>query len=211
MTHAKSSLKDLTKIIFDKLSERKQITIKDFTSYIMSQYSISIPEPSFRRRIYDVISVFTCLGYAEKNEGNLTWLGKPSHSPKPPSYDQIHKRVLSKEEVLKHKARMLLLYKALEIENSNFHQINDQKAYIPFIYVECPTDSITIEQNNTNTLKMSSSKDMIFLSPSELLEKKTFHVSTIYQALNECPELSQCKELLNIDFSNKKGDDMVYI
>ena len=211
MTQTKNSLKDLTKIIYDKLIERKEMKIRDFTSYVMSQYSISIPEPSFRRRIYDVITVFTCLGYVEKNEGNLTWIGKPENS-KPPEYDEIYTRILAKEDELRDKARRLLIYKALIIENRNKQRTNEPKAFIPFLYFDCPQDRYRIEWLDKNKVKITSTIDDIeLMSPSEIIDGIKIHVSTLLQVFQECPILEKCRNLLMIDISGLDQNDLVCI
>lgn len=212
MTQVKSSLKDLTKIIYDKLCELKNTTVKDFTSYVMSQYQISIPEPSFRRRIYDVISVFTCLGYVNKNDGNLEWIGKPSANQKPPQYSETQNRIETKQQLLKNKARMLLIYKTLIKENMEKQKTNnDIRIYIPFIYFECPANEIFIETTNAHSVKMVLSANTSSLSPGEVLENIPFHVSSIIKAINENPEIQQCLDILDIDLSGKSENDLIFI
>lgn len=211
MAQVKSSLKDLTKIIYDKLCELKHTTVKDFTSYVMSQYQISIPEPSFRRRIYDVISVFTCLGYVNKTDGNLEWVGKPSNNQKPPQYSETQFRIETKQQLLKHKARMLLIYKALIKENMEKPKTNDTRIYIPFIYFECPSNEVCIENPNTPSVKILLSSKASSLSPVEVLTNIPFHVSSIMKVINENPEIQQCLDILDIDLTGKSENDLIFI
>lgn len=212
MTQVKSSLKDLAKIIYDKLYELKNTSIKDFTAYVMSQYQISIPESSFRRRIYDVISVFTCLGYVNKVDGNLEWIGKESTVQKPPQYTETQNRIEAKQQILRQKARMLLIYKTLIKENMRKTKGNNEaRVYIPFIYFECPTNEIHIENQDNHSVMMLLGSNTSTLSPSEVLESIPFHVSSIMQAIKENPEIQQCLDILDIDLSGKSENDLIFI
>lgn len=209
----KIQLKDLTKIIYEKLCELKEISIKDFASYIISQCSISISENSFRRRIYDVISILTSLGYVNKVDGTLQWIGKSSSEPKPPEYLETRERIEAKRERLKYQARTLLLCKVCIRENMRGQRVNqDKRIYFPFVFFECSNNSMQIKSRTDNKIvAVITDKDIIILSPFDIMGDIPFRVSTVLEVINDSPELKDCLDVLDLDLNGKSGNDFIYI
>jgi hypothetical protein len=116
---ADTSLKAVTHRVRHHIEESKRTTHQAVTAAVIADYRQSspgdLPENTLRRRIYDVITVLRVIGYVQKVDDILIWIGdvRCDDSPPRPVVGQTTCRVQSKEQFLQCKMRLLLLYNAL--------------------------------------------------------------------------------------------------
>ena len=207
------SLKNLSKIVVDKIKGARVSTPREIANSIINNLSSRSESQTFakslNRRIYDVINVLTALGFVEKDEKSIKWIDNPSLIQKNQDNDPLvaktENRVLEKEEKLRYKVRLLLLYKCL-IE-SNKTQTTNKGTHIPIplmiICFKTPNYTINFFENN-HTIDIRSTSEPTLITPLELMSMKKFPVKLIRHVISCSPEIVSCKQYL--PFSDESED-----
>jgi hypothetical protein len=194
-------LRAVSTCIKEYLESVQCATQHDITNSIVDTYQSSnpeIPAKTLHRRIYDVITVFTCIGHIKKENQSLVWVGpnRPRESPRIADLAARTTRIESKEEALRYKARLLLLHRALISANrtavSPAHKIQ-----FPVMVIGQKGSDLTLHSDPIrHRICIEARHKPKILSPFEILSGKTFTAAAMEQAVAESPELLPFRDLL---------------
>jgi hypothetical protein len=194
---ADTSLKAISSRVKLELETRRHTSIPELTAAIISDYKSqwdSVPDDTIRRRVYDVVTVFIVIGYVQKSQKTLDWVGKvPSDDPSVPAQiATISRSVEHKQELLRHKLRLLFLYRALITANRTSSRPNNA---IPFpTIVLGGKRHITVRKDSDRQLTIECPRLPEVFSPVEILMGRGFtheEIAIVKESLPKAPIVMQ--------------------
>lgn len=210
------SLKLLSSLIMNKLKELKTTTLKDIQSIIMNDFAQkgeAMTEATLHRRIYDIINIFSVAGLISKDAHNVTWIGSRSLAParqnKSPELQTIETRIAVKEENLRYKLKLLLLYHSLmELHQGFVKPTNVNCVDLPCVllgYVSRTPPNHQIEEEGKKIIITANIRAMF--SPLEVLENKEFPTGHLKNVFQQIPLYNQYRAYLEFDDEEIEGSD----
>jgi hypothetical protein len=174
-------------------------TSEDIANVIIERLTRAMPrlsgQETIRRRIYDVINVLSAAGIVDKVGKQIVWHGRPppTRADSAPTADvNDDARVAAKERVLRDKVALLTLYKALI--KRNFAQEPAAGALaLPAVLIGIrDADKTTFTQSlNRCELEVRSTGGLVFLAPSEILQRIRLERTAVKGILDLSPELAR--------------------
>jgi hypothetical protein len=156
-----------------------------------------IIEENVRRRVCDVISVFKTVGYIQKTENSLIWVGHTDiKGPGPEEIDRVSRRIASKEQLLQYKMKIFLLYSALIGMNRTMRKPQNAVDF-PMICIGSRGGQCAIERsgNDGGVLFESRAKPEVF-SPIDILMSKPFDEDAVEGARQSLPRAALVDRLI---------------
>jgi hypothetical protein len=202
MTDGDANLRSISARVKEHMQTLRCTTIVDVANAIVAEYQSNgsvIAEDTLRRRVYDVITVCTAIKYIKKADKALLWAGDDAFQ-KDRSLDEQkmrRARMDSKEESIRHKARLLLFYRALMVANRSASRPITAIAF-PLIVIgrKGPNWSVRQDQDNHRLTIEAATKPKI-ISPFDILSMRTFPQDVIDAAIQGSRELAAFRGLLN--------------
>jgi hypothetical protein len=158
----------------------------------------AFPEHTLRRRIYDVITVFCVIGYVQKVDKTLVWIGELSRGPSPflKDIEQATRRIQSKEQVLQYKMRLFLGYQSLIAANRGISKPSGVLSF-PAIVLGRRGPSWTVRPSPPST-QLTIDADVIpdVISPFDIVSCRPFNFDVIDRARLLLPSSPLVEELL---------------
>jgi hypothetical protein len=194
---ADTSAKAISSRVKLELETRRHRNIPELSTAIISDYKArwdSVPERTIRRRVYDVVTVFIVIGYVRKSQTTLDWVGNvPNDDPSVPAQIAAISRSLAhKQELLRHKLRLLFLYKALITANRTSSRPNDAIQF-PLIILG-GKGNITVTKDSDHQLTIVCSELPEVFSPVEVLMGRGFtedEIAIVKESLPKAPIVVQ--------------------
>jgi hypothetical protein len=194
-------LKALAPHTLDVMRELGTTTSEDIANVIIDKLTRTTPnlsgQETIRRRIYDVINVLSAAGVVDKVGKQIVWHGgrrapnaRPNAAPRATGDDDA--RIAAKERMLRDKVSLLTLYKAL-IKRNFAHEPAADVLGLPVILLGIKdADKTTFTQSlNRCELEVRSTGGLVFMAPSEILQKINLERKTVKGILDLSPELAR--------------------
>jgi hypothetical protein len=158
----------------------------------------TLPVQTLHRRIYDVITVLTVVGHLKKTEKGNLWTGerRPQGSRHVPELQAKATRIESKEEALRYKARILMLYRALVCANRAVPRPPRALSFPLIIIGQKGSEWVVRTDRDKREIWIEAASKPKLYSPFEILACKSFPASVMQNAITSLPELKSCRDLL---------------
>jgi hypothetical protein len=199
--HSRLCLNALAPHTLDVMRELETTTSEDIANMIIDKLTRTTPSRSsqktIRHRIYDVINVLSAAGVVDKVGKQIVWHGgrqapnaRPNAAPRATGDDDA--RIAAKERMLRDKVSLLTLYKAL-IKRNFAHEPTADVLGLPVILLGIKDAAqITFTQSlNRCELEVRSTGGLVFMAPSEILQKINLERKTVKGILDLSPELAR--------------------
>lgn len=216
---SKITLKELSPRTFEIIRELKKSTSEDIATILINRFMGNDPklkgQETIRRRIYDVINVLSAAKLIDKVGKQIIWNGNypymvnirqsqnnSNNMLEREVQDQTNdeNKIKMKEKTLSEKIRLLTYYKILI--KRNFHKTPSPNAiFLPAIIIGVKDSNQTeLKQPfNHSELEIRSKMPLIFLSPSDILQRIQFTQTEIMSFLKLSPELYHYGAKLLVD------------
>jgi hypothetical protein len=195
----------------EKMQEVKQTTCSQIAEAIIADYAeqakaqgrdIEVPSATLHRRIYDVICVMSVVGFIQKKEKVITWIGGVRKNVPQQLIAELaarRNRVASKEEMLRYKLNMLLLLKTVVVDNSSRRR-SSKAIQLPCLLLATNSDRpVQINREKSgHRIEFESIGSVDIFSPIDVLMEKRFDMNRVRSAIDSSAALSECKEFLQI-------------
>ena len=194
-----TSLKAISALVKDKIKAARKTTYTDIANQIIREFASEADPASIvtlKRRIYDVITVLSVLGYIEKIDRRIEWVGQ-SDVPFLRNSEIMRRRmrVESKRQNFRYKAKLLLLYKSL-IEMRKPTAKPAKALSLPTVIVRA-TDNEHLAtkrqrgDSGRQELVITSEKGVPYtFSPLDILNRMSFPDEIVRRVYDATPELS---------------------
>lgn len=214
------SLKELSPQTFEIIRELKSSTSEDIATILINRFMGSDPklkgQETIRRRIYDVINVLSAAKLIDKVGKQIIWNGNYPYTVnvrqeqamgvvEREAHAEDEDAIRMKEKTLSEKIRLLTLYKILI--KRNFHKTPSPNAiFLPAIIIGVKDSNQTeLKQPfNHSELEIRSKMPLLFLSPSDILQRIRFTQTEIMSFLKLSPELYHYGAKLLVDDENSE-------
>lgn len=145
-----------------------------------------LTDETLRRRIYDVITVLRAIGYVQKADSALIWIGDVGTNGRcRREAEQALRRVQSKEQTVRYKLHLLLLYNSLIAMNRTIRKPANA-IFFPMIVIGSP--AWHVEKGGTaNLLAVESRVRPTVFSPIDILMCKPFDEDAMEGARRRLP------------------------
>jgi hypothetical protein len=176
---ADTSLKAISRRVKMELEARGHMTLPELTSCLISENTLqgeSFQEETLRRRIYDVMTVFDVIGYVQKTQKSIDWVGRLIRDDQSlrPQIDAVSRKLDHKLEILRHKVQLLFLYASLIAANHHFAK-PDNAIIFPAIVIGCKMGArISISKRSNRQITIDCPKRPELFSPFDILTCKCF-------------------------------------
>jgi hypothetical protein len=155
------------------------------------------PESTLRRRIYDVVTVFCVIGYVQKVEKTLVWVGHLSQIIRPfhKDLEQAKRRVQSKEQALQSKMRLFMAYQVLLATNRDASKTENVRALPTIVLGQRGPPWKVQNVSPANPLTIEADVRPKVFSPFDILSCRTFSDTAIALARRSLPDSPLVAEL----------------
>jgi hypothetical protein len=176
---ADTSLKAISHRVKMELEARGHMTLPELTSCLISEQAAqgeSFPDETLRRRIYDVVTVFDVIGYVQKTQKSLDWVGRLIRDDQSlrPQIETVTRKLDHKLEILRHKVQLLFLYTALVAANRHFAKPSNAITF-PAIVLGCKMGArVSVSKRSNRQITIDCPRRPELFSPFDILTCKSF-------------------------------------
>jgi hypothetical protein len=205
-------LKALAPHTFEVMRELGTGTSEDIATLILNRLMGTNPalsgQETVRRRIYDVINVLSAAGVIDKVGKQIIWRGSQRPFIPLPTGSIADVRISSKEALLRDKVALLALHKAL-LKRNFVRQPGPDAVSLPVILIgiKDPSKTTFTQSLNRTDLEIKSTRDLVFLSPSDILFRAAVSRESARSILALSPELARYGQRLLDEETTEEKDE----
>lgn len=195
-------LRDISAMVKEKIKAAQKTTYNEIADEMLLELKTDTNDKSaqetLKRRIYDVITVLSVVGYIEKSKNKrIEWVGNDASSSATAEVTRRRIRLESKRENFKYRVKMLLLYKCL-IEMHRQQPRPRNAISLPIVIGRTVGDRLEVERRGPRELVISSGKDIPYtFSPLDVFHQMSFPDEIVRTVYDSTPELA--------DFLRREG------
>ena len=195
-------LRDISAMVKEKIKAAQKTTYNEIADEMLLELKTDTHDKSaqetLKRRIYDVITVLSVVGYIEKSKNKrIEWVGNDASSSATAEVTRRRIRLESKRENFKYRVKMLLLYKCL-IEMHRQQPRPRNAISLPIVIGRTVGDRLEVERRGPRELVISSGKDIPYtFSPLDVFHQMSFPDEIVRTVYDSTPELA--------DFLRREG------
>jgi hypothetical protein len=176
---ADTSLKAISRRVKMELEARGHMTLPELTSCLILEHTShgeSFPEETLRRRIYDVVTVFDVIGYVQKTQKSLDWVGRLLRDEQSlrPQIEAVTRKLEHKFELLRHKVQLLFLYTSLITANKHFAKPETAITFPAIVLGSKMGSRVSITKRSNRQITIDCPKRPELFSPFDILTCKCF-------------------------------------